>query len=253
MKKSLTTLFTAGLLSAALAPAGFAQLSSYSQDFEALDRTSGSALADDGWKLFVNVYQSNGVNTIYNYGVFTAPNNIAAPNISVISDSTAAPVGNQGLVVFNDYNNGDHGLNPDRRIEVNVFQEQIISAADIGQVYEFSFIAAPDANLINLNTLATAFIKTLNPLAGFATTNFVTVDTSLLAAGNTALSVQLDLSDPALEGQILQFGFNNTAGNFEASGVNYDNISFDIVPEPASLALIGLGGLMMATRRRTAR
>ena len=39
---------------------------------------------------------------------------------------------------------------------------------------------------------------------------------------------------------------NNTTTGF----LNFDEISIDVVPEPSSLALLGLGGLMMARRRR---
>jgi hypothetical protein len=34
----------------------------------------------------------------------------------------------------------------------------------------------------------------------------------------------LALTDPLLEGQILQIGFRNTAQNFEGSGIFYDNV-----------------------------
>ena len=244
----------AGTLTLGLAAGASAQLSPYSQDFESLDRTSGSALADDGYNLFVNVFDPSGSTLLYNYGVFPAPNDINNPNISVISDDSSAPVGDQGLVVFSDYNNGDHANG--NRIEVNVFQEQNITAADLGNTYTFSFTAAPvlDGNGQNvLNGTATdtlAYIQTLDPNAGFARTNFITAPTDMLAAGNTQISLDIDLTDPLLAGQILQFGFQNTASNYEPSGVNYDNISFGIVPEPASLALVGLGTLALLGRRR---
>ena len=254
MKLCATLIASAGLLTLGLAGGATAQLSAYSQDFEGLDRTSGSALSDDGYGLFVNVFDPTGTAPLYNYGVFPAPNNISNPNISVISDDTAAPVGSQGLVIFSDYNNGDHANG--NRIEVNVFQEQTIAASDLGQTYTFSFTAAPvlDGNgqnvLAGTNTDALAFIKTLDPNAGFATTNFITAPTDMLAAGNTQISLDIDLNNPLLAGQILQFGFQNTASNYEASGVNYDNISFGVVPEPASLALVGLGTLTLIGRRR---
>jgi hypothetical protein len=245
-----------GALSLGMGAAASAQLSAYNQTFEGLDRTSGTALADDGWDLFVTVFNNSDNSVAYTYGVFDAPNDINNPNISVISDATAAPVDQQGLAVFSDYQNGDHGN--DRTLEVNVFQEQSIGAGDIGETYRFSVVAAPvlDGNGENVlnGTMSTtmAFIKTLDPNAGFATTNFITADTTALAPGNTPIDLDIQLSDPLLAGQILQFGFVNTATNFEASGVNYDNVSFGLVPEPASLALVGLGGLMLAGRRRPA-
>ncbi|HSN83497.1 MAG TPA: glycosyl hydrolase family 17 protein, partial [Polyangiales bacterium] len=39
-------------------------------------------------------------------------------------------------------------------------------------------------------------------------------------------TVTLDLSDPLLEGQILQFGYSTIASNFEGAGNFYDNASF---------------------------
>jgi hypothetical protein len=38
------------------------------------------------------------------------------------------------------------------------------------------------------------------------------------------------LIDPALAGQIIQIGFANTASNWEASGIIYDNINFAQAP-----------------------
>lgn len=53
------------------------------------------------------------------------------------------------------------------------------------------------------------------------------------------------------------FTFGDEAGYFafgdlDSDGVTYDNIEITgtVVPEPGSLALLGLGGLMMITRRR---
>jgi hypothetical protein len=35
--------------------------------------------------------------------------------------------------------------------------------------------------------------------------------------------------DESLDGQILQFGFSNSATSYNASGVFYDNVNFSIV------------------------
>jgi hypothetical protein len=40
----------------------------------------------------------------------------------------------------------------------------------------------------------------------------------------------LDLTDPLLQGQLLQIGFATTASNFEGSGVFYDNIEVETTP-----------------------
>ena len=47
-------------------------------------------------------------------------------------------------------------------------------------------------------------------------------------------------SDPALEGQILQFGFQNVAKNFESSGSFYDNV--EVVLSAASGGVGSVGG-----------
>ena len=48
-------------------------------------------------------------------------------------------------------------------------------------------------------------------------------------------TLTLDLSDPLLEGQILQFGFRNTAGGFNGSAVDYDNVSLTVISPPKCL------------------
>jgi hypothetical protein len=56
-------------------------------------------------------------------------------------------------------------------------------------------------------------------------TNFITIDmTGIPAAWDSyVLSIFID---PSLEGQILQFGFLNTATYYEPSGILYDNVNF---------------------------
>lgn len=203
-----------------LIPAAAFALTPYGQDFEGLDATDINALANDGWLVFGNVFDPGG-GYLYGYGPFPAPNDGAAFCAIVIGQG-GPPQGEQQLSVFSDYNNTDHGAG--NLIESNVFQEQTIVAGDVGSTWEFTF----EAKLGNLEgqTTALAFIKTLDPNAGFALTNFITVDMTNTPATWTGYSLSLTI-DASLPGQILQIGFASTATNYEGSGVFYDNITFE--------------------------
>ena len=191
----------------------------YAQDFESLDQTNADALANDYWLVFGNVFTPAG-GYLYGYGPFAAPN--GGPGFSAIDVGQGdLEQGLQQLVTYSDYNNGDHGNG--NLIEANVFQEQVVGAGDVGTTWVFQF----DAKRGNIepDTTAAAFFKTLDPSAGYALTNYITVD--MTNAPDTWTSHLLSIFiTPALEGQILQFGFQNVATNYEGSGIFYDNVTF---------------------------
>ena len=219
MRLLATTTLLSALLALAPAPAQ-ADLSNYSQNFETMNPALGSALADDGWLVFGNVFSPDFNTYFYGYGPFPAPN--PGGGFSAVAVGQGGPAqGAQQLSVYSDYNNGDHAVG--NQIESNVFKEQVIGAADVGTSWNFTF----DAKLGNLEapTTALAFIKTLDPNSGFATTNFITVDMTSIgtAWGTYFLGIAID---PSLAGQILQFGFASTASNYKGSGVFYDNVGF---------------------------
>jgi hypothetical protein len=218
MRPKVTTVLGAAFL--LVAPlASHAALSNYTQDFEALAQADPGALGADGWKVFGNVFSPDHSAYFYGYGVFPAPNNAGGfCGIDLNGDAGHAL---QNLVVFSDYNNGDHAAG--NQIEANVFQEQTISAAEVGNTWTFRF----DAKRGNLEppTTALAFIKTLNPAAGYATTNFITLDMTAIAPAWSTYFCSIVI-DASLAGQILQFGFNNTCTLYRGSGVFYDNVSF---------------------------
>lgn len=260
-KKFFKTTLAALTMSAAVvhAPVSNAALASFSQDFDGLALTGSLSLAIDGWKRYTSVWLGDvGTGTfLYDYGGSAANASSGSGQMSAIAVGEGANgAGDQYLNVFTDYANAD--LAGGATLSVNIFQEQIIDAADIGSTWNFDFsgkaVGDPQFRLAPPAT-GTAFIKTLDPNAGFAQTNLVTVDTSSLdpSAWNSFL-LSLDLTDPLLEGQILQFGFNVDTVGTGATGVYYDNVEFAVsaVPVPAAVWLFGSGilGLVGVARRR---
>jgi hypothetical protein len=239
-------LLAAGAAALFASPASWA-LSAYSQNFEGLVQSDPAALSNDGWLVFANVFDPTGTTYFYGYGPFPAPN--PGGGFSAIANGQGGPAqGAQQLSVYSDYNNTDHALG--NRIDSNVFQQQTVTGADVGQTFQFTF----DAKLGNLAgaTTALAFIKTLDPSAGYATTNFVTANMTSIPSAWGTYSLSLAIN-PALVGQILQFGFENNASNYQGSGVFYDNINFAAVPVPGAVWLFGSAlGLLGVARRRAA-
>ena len=221
----------------------------YNQDFDGLDATSASALGPfgEGFSIFADVWDGEvGTGTfLYSYGPFAAPN--GGPGFSAIAfgEGQGDSVTDQYLNIYSDYNNADHanGFN----INTAVFKEQTIDAADIPGVFTLKgdFKAPSSCGIgwdpncgadgmpgggddFSPNTAtASIFIKTLDPSAGFATTNDIRFD-STIADPNTwgTFSIEVRLTDPLLAGQILQFGFGTVATLYNDSGVYYDNLSF---------------------------
>ncbi|NNC89944.1 MAG: hypothetical protein HKN82_15915 [Akkermansiaceae bacterium] len=198
-------------------------LEDYCQDFESYDNSTVTALGDDGWLVFGNVFDSTG-GYLYGYGTNPAPNNVDAAAFSLITTGEGgAEQGAQGLVVFSDYQNGDHDATICNLIEANVFQERVITNGDFGR-YQFQF-DAKRGDLAGTST-AKAFIKILNPNTGFSLTTFKVIETSNLPVEWMTYTISVDVDGVALAGQILQFGFLNTASKYEPSGVQYDNVKF---------------------------
>ena len=217
---------SAALALIALAPNAAAQLTTISQDFETLDIADPAALDADGWKIFANVFDSGG-GYLYGYGTFGAPNGGAGFS-AIGTGSGGAAQGAQYVNAYSDYNNPDHGTG--NYIEANLFQEQTIGAADVGNTWTFDFDYLKNPTVVNGDgdTTTIAFIKVLKISDGsFATLAFPTVDTTAASTSTWAAgSIDL-LIDPTWAGELLQVGFASTATAFNDSGRFYDNVSFD--------------------------
>ena len=238
LKRFVKTTLSVLIMAAALGYASFsnAVLTPYSQNFDGLGATDPSALdlvGGDQWYIFAEVWNGEvGTGTfIYDYGVFSAPN--GGPGFSAIDfgEGQIGLVTDQYLNIYSDYNNVDHGNS--FNINTSVFQERTLDATDVASgTWTFSGdFKAPSVDGIAepaSNAVASVFIKTLDPTNGYATTNDIRFDSTIADPVNWGnFSISLDLSDPALEGQILQFGFNTIATDYDDSGVYYDNLCFD--------------------------
>ncbi|MBN2564577.1 MAG: hypothetical protein JXB46_02585 [Candidatus Eisenbacteria bacterium] len=210
----------AALMICAVPVAGLAQVP-YSQDFEALPMVDGS-LAGDGWLVYGNIFDPTGTIWLWGHGPWPAPNNIG--NWCDITTGQGGPEqGMQQLVVYSDYGNGDHAVG--NIIESLLFQEQTITGAG---VWTFEFDAK--AGDLGGASTAAAFIKTIDPNSGWATTSFVTYDTTTLPVEWGTYQITFDVS--GFVGQLIQFGFLTRASNYEPCGNFYDNIDFG--PEGSS-------------------
>lgn len=223
MRNRASTMLAAAVL-ICLIPAAGQALTAYSQDFETMNPADPNALATDGWWVYGNCFGPDGTTYLYGYGPFPAPNGGPPDAFCAIAvGEGGVEQGNQQLSVYSDYANLDHGLG--NIIESNVFQEQTIEPSDDGNTWFFQF----DAKLGNIEGVSTAaaFIKTLDPGAGYALTNFLTVDMTSIPAEWGTYSIYIQIDEP-LVGQILQFGFLNTATGYEGSGIFYDNVFFEL-------------------------
>jgi hypothetical protein len=255
VKTALTALTMVATV--AFAPVSNAALATFAEDFDALNINSSLALFN--WTRYTSVWFPGPVGTgfLYDYSGSAANASSGSGQMSAVATGEGANgVGDQYLNVFTDYANAD--LAAGAYLSVNIFQEQTIAIGDIGSSWTFDFSGkgvgdeqfrlAPPAT-------GTAFIKTLDPNAGFAQTNLVSVDTSAMDFTTWSdFSLSIDLSDPLLAGQILQFGFNVDTVGTGPTGNYYDNVNFGVtpVPVPAAVWLFGSGllGLVGVARRR---
>lgn len=200
-----------------------AALTSYQQSFESMSPADPGALASDGWLVYGNVFDASMV-YVYGYGPFPAPNNPPPAFSALATGQGGATQEAIQLSVFSDYENADHANN--RWIESNVYQERTIDASNVGQTWYFDF----DAKLGDLagSTTASAFIKTLAPPT-YALTNFLTAAMTTIPTTWSRYSISIPITAD-LVGQILQFGFLNTATNYQPSSVYYDNLTFQTTP-----------------------
>jgi hypothetical protein len=215
MSRRVTTVLALAFL--LLVPtAGWCQLADYNQDFEELPLNAPNALSGDGWMVWENVYDDLG-NLVYGQG-YTAPNG-GESFCALVTEQGGEEQGLQQLSVYNNYLNTYH-QQAGYEIEVNVYQEQEIGAED-ANLWLFNF-DYKKGNIAGSST-AQAFIKVIDPASGYTATLElyypINPGDDLWYGGSLEVEIPGDWV-----GQILQFGFMNTASNWEGSGIFYDNV-----------------------------
>ena len=130
-----------------------------------------------------------------------------------------------------------------------MFQEQTISASDVGSVWNFTF-DVKQGNQIPESS-SNAFLKTVNN--DLDVTSESILDTTASGTDWATLTLSLEI-DNSMVGEVVQFGFSSTATYYTPSGVLYDNINFSstpAVPVPGAIWLMmsGLIGLVGVARR----
>ena len=257
MNKTKALCATALLLTAA---SSHAALNTMIFDFEDMavaagpdengEYTVNTDLSDAGWQVTGNVYDGSSPfpgNYLYFYGQwYDAPNTGAGGFSAIAADDDTIDEGSNYLNIYSDYDN--RGAQDNGQIVNAIFAQNIIIAADdIGKSVTFSFDAKrPDAeddgfggddsaaagNGCANTCIAQAFLKTQDPANGWSTTNeLIEVTTAISQENWGSYTLTLDLTDPLLEGQNLQFGFESFATNDDNTGVYYDNVSLIVTGE----------------------
>jgi len=214
MKNLANVLLLTALLVFLIPVAGFAQ-TTYLQDFEALAPVDGS-LAGDGWLTYTNIFDAGGA-WVGGYGN-PAPNNIGN-YCDITNGQGGADQELQQLVMYSNYGDGNHG-NAGFVVESNLYREWPVTAGAGTWYFTYDFKMGDLAG----SSEAFAFIKVLDPGAGWATTHFITEETTFAPTTWSDGVLSIDLT--GLEGRIVQIGFMTNASNYEPCGVFYDNIAF---------------------------
>lgn len=203
----------------------------YTTDFEC--NNASAATLGDSWNAYVNIFQADGSTFVGGYNI---PG--GAPNGSQISALTTKQGGaaqeSRQLNVFSNYDsdfNGDgleHAVG--QQVQVLVFQEYTLLPGSAG-TYTFTFDAKkPLTAGVAAPSTAIAFVKVLDPANNYQPMGpVVSFDSTTLTPVWSTHTLTFTITS-AMANKRLQFGFQNTATDYNPSGVIYDNLVFREIP-----------------------
>lgn len=226
---------------------------------------ASSAASAGDWIGYMNVFN----NASGSQGSYIFGSNWGVADLkTTISNSNAGTIIGDQLVLqpnFNTYANSLGGTDADRAFWTNSTDGGATPGPlgnkwmDANTYNETASIAVPSYTLtgnVTSNTLNTglyvarAFIKVLDPLAGFATV----LNDSVTLPASGPFVVTSDLTP--YQGKLLQVGFSMNGLNANpADAVSYGSVGVSItaVPEPSAYALLAFGGCAAAAVRRRMR
>ena len=183
----------------------------------------------------------------------------SGPQITALANDGS---GNEYMNFYANYDNAPvhTGAAPNPQEAISVFRNFAYDAADTtgGDTWTFTFDYATNPGFGPAgDTQVGAFIRVFDGAFNLLADDTLDTNTTSAEFLNGTLSVTLD---SAWTGGFFQVGFNNLVGNYEDSGMFYDNAclsndgscSAPAVPVPAAVWLFGSGllGLVGVARRK---
>ncbi|MFZ9935733.1 MAG: PEP-CTERM sorting domain-containing protein [Luteolibacter sp.] len=224
------------LTSALALPATAASWVGYMNVFENQSGSQGGYIFGSGW----GVSDLKTTIVTSNTGTMVGDQLLLQPNFNTYANSLAGAVGDRAFWTNSLDGGATAGPGGNKWMEANVFVETA-SISDLS----FTFEGLVDSNTLDPAYQAQAFIKVLDPNAGYATV----LNNSLALPASGSFSVTADLS--SFQGLLLQTGFMVSGLNANPDNESsLGSVAVSVVPEPGSAALLGLGAILAVMGRR---